>query len=455
MKDLQGVVWTRIGGEPCKMGDLAVTDREARFTYTPSFAESGLPGLGVLYPVSLFGDTTVPFLRRQGFSLHPPLQSLVPAAGDSNFQRQLALRWLESQGMTIPEKGLLQDWLVLTRTGHGGIGHLDVFVDDRIAEDWYTDVQEHSLYTIDRDFGFSLKSFLSWYDQRSAACLSIIGPTPTVGGAIPKLPLSIPAEGWNGQIGLPTRRSTPGITDVILKMEKDTAYPGLVELEALALDLHREAGFDTPRYWLAEIGEVPVIAVERFDRDVNNAPRVNETLLSVLATAKKDITRRDGADYEHIASLIQLARFPLFADKKQAARHLLKRLLLALFSGNGDLHLENLSLTGEPAAYRFSPVYDPTPMRAYSIHNMLAPMSFGGYGDLDENGNPVHLRLALERFTASLGLRITTLDRLLQELRPVVESLPDRINGLSRLPAEHKDRLVRVVTMTLDAAQQG
>ncbi len=156
-------------------------------------------------------------------------------------------------------------------------------------------------------------------------------------------------------------------------MEKDTAYPGLVELEALALDLHREAGFDTPRYWLAEIGEVPVIAVERFDRDVNNAPRVNETLLSVLATAKKDITRRDGADYEHIASLIQLARFPLFADKKQAARHLLKRLLLALFSGNGDLHLENLSLTGEPAAYRFSPVYDPTPMRAYSIHNMLAP----------------------------------------------------------------------------------
>ncbi|WP_457666185.1 HipA domain-containing protein [Thiolapillus sp.] len=453
MKDLQGVVWTRIGGQPLKMGNLSVTDREARFTYTPHFAQSGLPGLGVLYPATLFGDTTIPFVRRAGFNLHPPLQSLVPAAGDSNFQRQLALRWLESQGIVIAEKGLLQDWQVLTRTGHGGIGHLDVFSDDARAEDWYADSQDHSLYTIDRDFGFSLKSFLSWYDQSSAACLSIIGPTPTVGGAIPKLPLSIPASGWSGQIGLPTRRRTPGVIDVILKMEKDTAYPGLVELEALALDLHREAGFDTPRYWLAEIGEVPVIAVERFDRDVNNSPQVNETLLSVLATAKKDITRRDGADYEQIASLIQLARFPLFADKKQAATHLLRRLLLALFSGNGDLHLENLSLTGEPAAYGFSPVYDPTPMRAYSIHNMLAPMSFGGYGDLDEQGSPIHLRLALERFTARLGLRVTTLDRLIQELQPVVASLPDRISGLSRLPVEHKDRLISVVTGTFSEAQ--
>lgn len=455
MKDLHGVVWTRIGGEPCKMGDLTVTRQEARFTYMAEFAETGLPGLGVLYPTVLFAGTTIPFVRREGFNLHPPLQSLVPAASDSNFQRQLALRWLESRGLAVAGKGLEQDWQVLTSTGHGGIGHLDVFTDDRSATDWYEDVQEHHLYTIDQDFGFSLKSFLSWYDQRSAAYLSIIGPTPTVGGAIPKLPLSIPVGGWNGQIGLPTRRSTPGVTDVILKMEKDTAYPGLVELEALALDLHREAGFDTPRHWLTEIGEIPVIAVERFDRDADSRPLVNETLLSVIATAKKEVTRRDGADYEQIASLIHLARFPLFSDKKRAARHLLKRLLLAIFSGNGDLHLENLSLGGIPGGYQFSPVYDPTPMRAYSIHNMLTPMSFGGYGDLDEKGQPVHLRLALQRFTRALGLRADTLDKLLDELQPVVQPLPDRINSLSRLPAEHKDRLIGIVQAAFAAAQPG
>jgi len=450
VKDLVGVVWTRAGGKSVKMGDLVVTDQESRFTYEDGYAEIGLPGLGTLYSPQLFAGTTIPFMRREGFDLHPPLQGLIPAASDTNFQRQLALRWLEKRDITIPPSGLEQDWLVLTQTGHGGIGHLDMFSSDQDADNWYAPGIEHRLHTIDTKFGFSLKHFLTWYDEVSAEYLGIIGPTPTVGGAIPKLPLSIPAAGWNNTIGLPTKKHTPGVTDVILKMEKNASYPGIVEIEALMLDLHEEAGFDVPRYWVSEIGEIPIIAVERFDRDKNNTPLVNETLLSIMAVASKGITRRDNATYEKVADLIKLANPPVISDKHGAAKHLLKRMVVAMLSGNGDLHLENLSLTGIMGDYRFTPVYDPTPMRAYSIHNMLTPMSFGNYGELDERGNSIHLRRALERFTRYLGLSADTLDQILESLQQVAASLPERIYQLNRLPVEHKDRLIKVIQQTTE-----
>ena len=54
---------------------------------------------------------------------------------------------------------------------------------------------------------------------------------------------------------------------------------------------------------------------------------------------------------------------------------------MALLTGNGDLHLENLSIIDRGEGPCFSPVYDPTPMRAYSIHNMLSVMPFGDYGE--------------------------------------------------------------------------
>ena len=41
MRDREAVVWTRMTGNPMKMGILYVTDREARFTYTTEYAQSG------------------------------------------------------------------------------------------------------------------------------------------------------------------------------------------------------------------------------------------------------------------------------------------------------------------------------------------------------------------------------------------------------------------------------
>ena len=197
MNDRMAVVWTRLGGAPRKMGSLYLTEHEARFTYTAEFVESGLPGLGFVLAPAFFGTTTIARPRSEPFMVHPPLQALIPPRGERNFNRALITRYLEQRGISrathAPEE---IEWEALLLAGHGGIGHLDVFASDEAADAWYSQpAGPPTLHPIGDDFGFSLKKFLTWFDDDAEALLEVIGPTPTVGGAIPKLLLSIPADG--------------------------------------------------------------------------------------------------------------------------------------------------------------------------------------------------------------------------------------------------------------------
>ena len=262
--DREAVVWTRIGHTPAKMGRLMVTDSQCRFTYDTEFIATGLPGLGVLYAPDFIGATTIAWERTAHFDLLPQLQSLIPPQGESNFQRRLVLSYLQQQGIT-PTPGFDSDWAILMVAGHGGIGHLDVFASDAKAAEWYADKTQPALFRIGEDFGFSLKGLMTWMDGDAEAIIGALGPTPSVGGAIPKLLLSMPAAGWDGWIGLPRKRTVEGRTDVILKFESGN-YPGIVALEALTLDLHRSAGLEVPRHWTCSINGVPAIAIERYDR---------------------------------------------------------------------------------------------------------------------------------------------------------------------------------------------
>ncbi len=191
--------------------------------------------------------------------------------------------------------------------------------------------------------------------------------------------MTIPETGWTGQVGLPSKIGAHGITDVILKFEQTRSYPGIIELEALALDIHEEAGFEVPRRWKTVINGIPTFVIERFDRDRNCNPLLTETLYSVFASGDHSITNPYSTSYDAIGRAIDRSPIDLVTDRKSAKQYLLKRLLFALATGNGDMHLENLSIIKRGSTLAFSPVYDPTPMRAYSIHNMLTPMPFGQY----------------------------------------------------------------------------
>ena len=442
--DRDAVVWTRLGNKPRRMGRVYVTERECRFTYDDDYIETGLAGLGLVYAPEFFNKTTIVRQRSERFDLLPPLQSLIPPREEDNFQRNLALKYLASKGIT-GLTGFDADWEILKVSGHGGIGHLDLFEDDDKAEAFYGNTAEHTLSVVSDELSFSLKEFMTWYEDDIDVLIRTVGPTPSVGGAIPKLLLSIPASGWDGRIGLPTRQKTPGVTDVILKFEQTTRYPGIIELEALTLDLHREAGFDVPRTWLCHFKDMPALAIERFDRDQDNAPVFTETLYSIFASGTP-LADHYSYRYDLIAQAIDTSAVKIVNDNVEAKQHLFKRFLMSILTGNGDLHLENLSILQRDSVRSFTPVYDPAPMRAYSQHDMLSVMPFGDYGDIPPGGSePVGLAGAVNRLAGHCGLDRTRCQDTLTELLAVTASFADRVQALATVPDANRQRLIERV----------
>jgi serine/threonine-protein kinase HipA len=443
--DRQAVVWTRLGTNPLRMGQLYLTGHECRFTYAPDYLATGLPGVGAIYTPEVYASDTIVRTRTDAFDFLPPIQALIPPHSEHNFQRRLVVDYLARNGVT-PASGLEADWEILKVSGHGGIGHLDVFESDEKAVDWYAAPARPELYDVTQESDFSLKNYLTWFDHDAETLMQVIGPTPSVGGAIPKLLVSIPDSGWDGRIGLPARFGAQGVIDVVLKFEQSPVYPGLVELEALALDVHREAGFSVPRHWVVEFNGVPALAVERFDRDSNKNPLFTESLYSVLASGDARITHNYSYSYDEVGRAIDRSPIDFVTDRTAAKRHLLARLLMALLTGNGDLHLENLSIVGMEGALAFSPVYDPTPMRAYSIHNMLSVMPFGGYGETDEaSGETTGLAAAVQKLAKNLGIPPATLEEMTGKVLQATEHYAERLRALASLPEANRENLVSIV----------
>ncbi len=445
-RDKEAVVWTRLSGKAEKMGRLYLTESECRFTYELEYLALQQPGLGLLYDPRVVQESTIVRPRTEFFDFLPPIQALLPPKGEHNFQRKLVLSYLASQGIQ-PASGLETDWEILKIAGHGAIGHLDVFENDEKALQWYAAPPAQELFEITDDFGFSLKEMLGWLDKDAGDLVHIIGPTPSVGGAIPKILLSIPESGWDNRIGLPSRSLAPNMTDVVVKFEQSTAYPGITELEALALDVHREAGFEVPRYWLSDLRGIPVLAVERFDRSPSQLPLFSETLYSVLATGDSRITHHYSYSYDAIGHAIERSPMDIISDRKRGKLELMKRLLLSLLTGNGDLHMENLSLTLRNGEACFTPIYDPTPMRAYTIHDMLSVMPFGDYGQLPDNREtPVGLNESLDRLSRNLGISPSQQRALIDECLSVTSDYSERVMQLKTLPPANKQNLVKIVS---------
>jgi serine/threonine-protein kinase HipA len=133
-------------------------------------------------------------------------------------------------------------------------------------------------------------------------------------------------------------------------------------------------------------------------------------------------------------------------DRRQAKQHLFERLIMALLTGNGDLHLQNLGIVDRDGQLEFSPVYDPTPMRAYRIHDMLTPpgMTFGDYLADTKSDEPVGFELAIARFAQVLGIRKEDYRAVIERLLVLTADYPERIEALKTLPSVNKQQLTKV-----------
>lgn len=363
-------IWSRhTDGTPIKMGDLTVMQDQNLFVYTDEYRDSGLPGMSLLASTELWGKEPVKFVTREGFPVHPRLMSVIPGEGRRNIQRKVFARMLEKQGKSTAP-GFETDWEMALMAGANTIGHLFLFRNDLQAQQWF-----------DRPVGMKKVGSRSkfWRMLREDIALDhvafdpdviadYIGPTPTAGGMIPKLLVSIQDPGpgeWDGGI---TRPGMPGHVDVILKIEP-AEYRDVLVLEKLCLDLHDRAGMNVPRRWLREIDDMRVLAVERFDRGEGGRVLPQETLRSVIATGDRSFfTNEDVAMDELPARLDRLGEvcnLNVTVTKKEIYR----RYLMAMLTGNGDMHLENLSFIGGEHETALSPVYDPAPMRAWPQHD--------------------------------------------------------------------------------------
>ncbi len=446
MTDRYAVVWARTGAAPRKMGQLVATGREMRFSYVPEFLEqTDTAGLSLLLPPSLWRGRPFVHASTEILPLLPRLMALIPGRNANNIQRRLYTSLLAKRS-NVPAPGFETEWELLMLTGHNGIGHIDVFPDDRAALDAYADTGEPKKRIGSRsEFWRMLKEGTDQdFNQEALDIMRLIGPTPSVGGQIPKLLVSIPDKpGWDGSLAEPGTRKIDGVPylDVVMKVE-DPQYRGLAALEALCLDVHNELGFEVPRHWRATIDGLSVLAVERFDRTPAGTPVAMESFFSVYATGQQQVRTMTDAEVEGVGlMLLKLAEIAPI-DAAAARLEVYRRFLMALLTGNGDLHLENLAFLGGPEKVRVAPVFDPAPMRAWDRHDLVSALPFY----IDEK-QPLGYSVA--RVGESFGLSRAAAADILQALLKATGNYSERVLALKDVPEVNRKNLASRVKSLL------
>jgi len=440
-RNRHAVIWTRVSGTPEKMGDLVLSVDEAAFTYTGEYIASGSPGFCLLGDGAIWGSDTVSYPVSERIPVFPRLVSLIPGNNPRNLQRRHYLDILRTATGREPPPGLETEWALLLLGGHGGIGHVDVFADDIAARDWYNArvtagdaptavnapesrsqlwrMLKHDVLDENVDFDLQLIE-------------QALGPTPSVGGMIPKLLVSMAPAEKSADFFPP---ATPGKTGMVLKIEPPE-YQGLLDLEALCLEIHREAGFEVPAWHRFDDDTLHFLAVERFDHS-EGRPLPMESLFSVIATGDHRFRETGDILLNELGGILErLGQVAVLA--KGTAEQLYRRILLALLTGNGDLHLDNIALLGGLADCRLSPVYDPAPMRAWPRHNLVSAIPFDPAGYADHGAFFVALG-------DSFGLSTEQTRQCIRDALAATASYAGCVMDLERVPLRQRNQLVEIV----------
>jgi serine/threonine-protein kinase HipA len=435
-RNQHAVIWTRLSGQPEKMGDLVLSAERAAFTYTHDYLAGGHPGFCLLGDGRFWGEETVTYPVSERIPVFPRLLSLIPGNNPRNLQRRHYLDLLRGRLGREPPPGLESEWLLLLAGGHGGIGHIDVFADDRVAEGWYgRDLSATSAAAGNRSqLWHMLKNTVldEPLDFDPQLLEKTLGPTPSVGGMIPKLLVSMTPGDTRARFYPP---DTPGKRNVILKVEPPE-YAGLLDLELLCLEVHRHAGFETPAALRFSDNDLHFLAIERFDQR-DGLPLPMESLFSVIATGDHNFRSTGdilldelGKVLTRLGEVVNLA-----AD---SGEQLYLRILMALLTGNGDLHLDNIALLGGVDDCRLTPVYDPAPMRAWPRHNLLSAIPFDA-ADYTDHG------AYFSALGQAFGLTKSQVGHCLERTLAATAGFGDQLQALTRVPEAQRRHLRDIV----------
>ena len=417
------------------MGTLVLSDDRMVITYEESYRASGLPRMSLLDDVATETERYFEYPVTERMPLLPRLRALVPGNNPRNLQRTHYLKALQRRTGVPPPQGIDTEWELLLMGGHGGIGHVDIFRDDLAALDWYDRKPGEPVFTADMGrsglWRFLREQVLDEPNGLQADdILDIIGPTPSVGGMIPKLLVAM-SPGLKDETCYPP--GTPGKTEVLLKIEPPE-YQGLLSLEALCLDLHAEQDLEVPAYRYFEHQGLRFLAIERFDQ-----PQMQpmESLFSVIATGSHEVQGMTDVMLEDLGGIFRQLE-QVIELKPSTRAELYHRFILAYLTGNGDLHLENLSLLGGKTGCRLSPVYDPAPMRAWARHDLVSAIPFDA--EKYQNEAEVFIRLG-----HSLGLPETEINHIIERSLEGSADYAERLADCAGINDHQRRRLMEVV----------
>lgn len=173
----------------------------------------------------------------------------------------------------------------------------------------------------------------------------------SLAGAQSKLPLRRFGDQWF--LSDADRPSTH-----ILKPEPED-YPGLAAVEAFCLDLARSVGVPSVRAEVMDVDGLPVLSVERYDRDTDESGDTHrihqEDLCQSLGLPPHRKYQQEGGPSaaDAVTCIREWSTVPVL-DLRQFVDLLMFNLLI----GNADAHGKNLAWLYHDGARRLAPAYD-------------------------------------------------------------------------------------------------
>jgi len=189
--------------------------------------------------------------------------------------------------------------------------------------------------------------------------------------------------------------------------------------EALALTLAGAAGIEIPRWRLEQVGDRPVLLLQRFDREADS--RV-PFLSAMSMLGAKDNEQRSYLEF--VDALRQYG-----AEPKVDMRALWRRIAFSILISNTDDHLRNHGfLYAGPAGWRLAPAYDLNP-----VPLDLKPRVLSTAIDLDDT--TASLDLAFE-VAGYFSLKPSEARKIAREVGEAVSSWRDEAAGLGLVQSE-------------------
>ncbi len=190
--------------------------------------------------------------------------------------------------------------------------------------------------------------------------------------------------------------------------------------EAVALDLADRCGLRTPPHDLVEVGAVPVLLVERFDRDGRR--RIPFLSARSLIGARDDATR----DYLELVDALTEHGGDVNADLDE----LWRRIAFSIALNNVDDHMRNHAVLRGRGGWTLSPIFDVNPD---ARENAPSAASIGGA--TSPTARLEALLAAVDRF----GLEGDEAEQRWRDILDVVSSWRTVATGRG-IPAREQDR---------------